>query len=88
MKMNAFVYMVRCADGTLYTGWTTDPDRRVSVHNSGHGAKYTRSRLPVELVYTERCESRKDALRREYAIKQMRRQEKLALIALKNETQQ
>ena len=76
-----FVYMVRCADGTLYTGYTRDPQARVDVHNSGKGAKYTRSRLPVSLVYAERCESLSAALKRERELKPWRRADKEALIA-------
>jgi putative endonuclease len=76
-----FVYIVRCADGTLYTGWTRDPHRRVAVHNSGKGAKYTRSRLPVSLVYSEQCESLSSALKRERALKPWSRAKKEALIA-------
>lgn len=75
-----FVYILRCKDGTLYTGSTDDVQRRLAVHNSGKGAKYTRSRTPVEVVYSEECESYSAALKREYAIKQLSRQEKLKLI--------
>lgn len=75
-----YVYILRCTDGTLYTGSTDDVTRRVAVHNSGKGAKYTRGRTPVEVVYTEECESCSAALKREYAIKQLSRQEKLNLI--------
>lgn len=75
-----YVYILRCADGTLYTGSTDDVLRRLAVHNSGKGAKYTRARLPVEVVYTEVCESYSDALKREYAIKQLSRSEKLKLV--------
>ena len=78
-----YVYILECADGTLYTGWTTCPERRVKAHNSGKGAKYTRSRRPVRLVYTETCQNQHDALRREYEIKQLSRAQKLLLI--KNE---
>ena len=76
------VYMVRCLDGSLYTGITKDVSRRVSEHNSDDGlaANYTRSRRPVILVYQERQGTRSSASKREYAIKQMNRQEKLALI--------
>lgn len=73
--------MVRCADGTLYTGIARDAVARVSVHNAGKGAKYTRSRLPVTLVYTEPCESRSAALKRECQIKPWSRMKKEALIA-------
>jgi len=76
-----FVYMVRCADGTLYTGLARDPRARVDVHNSGKGAKYTRSRLPVSLVYTEPCESLSAALKRERHLKPWSRAKKEALIA-------
>lgn len=78
--MSYFVYILRCADQTLYTGFSDDPQRRTGVHNSGKGAKYTRSRLPVELVYTEECPDKSAALKRERAIKRLSRREKLALI--------
>ena len=74
-----FVYILRCGDGTLYTGATNDVDARLEAHRSGTGAKYTRSRGPLELVYTERCEDKVCAFRREYAIKQMKRCDKEAL---------
>lgn len=74
-----FVYLVRCADGSFYTGYSTDPGRRVKVHNSGRGAKYTRSRLPVTLVYTERFETKGEALSREWHLKRLSHAEKLAL---------
>lgn len=75
-----YTYILKCADGTLYTGWTVDLERRVESHNSGKGAKYTRSRRPVELVYYEQYEERGEAMRREYAIKQMSREDKQKLI--------
>ena len=78
---NWYVYILRCGDDTLYTGSTDDVPRRLAVHNSGKGAKYTRGRLPVEVVYSESCESYSAALKREYAIKQLTRREKLRLIA-------
>src|SRR5437870_3140823 len=71
-----FVYVVRCADGTLYTGYAGDPERRVQVHNTGRGAKYTSTRRPVSLVYSEVCESRSAALKREHALKALSRPEK------------
>lgn len=74
-----WVYMLRCADGTLYTGMAADVERRLRVHRAGQGAKYTRARLPVELVYREACASRSEALRREAAIKRLSRAEKLRL---------
>jgi putative endonuclease len=76
-----FVYVVRCGDGSLYTGIAVDVAARVSVHNDGKGARYTRSRRPVTLVYVERKRSRSSALKRELAIKGLPRPEKLALIA-------
>lgn len=74
------VYIVECADGTLYTGYTTDVERRVEEHNAGDGAKYTRGRQPVELVHVETFSSQSAALQREYAIKQLRRAAKERLI--------
>ena len=73
--------MVRCADGTLYTGFARDPEERVTVHNDGKGAKYTRSRRPVALVYVEQCESLSAALKRERQLKPWSRAKKEALIA-------
>ena len=78
----AYTYMVRCGDGSLYTGWTYDLEKRVATHNSGKGAKYTKSRLPVELVYHERFTTKEEAMSREYAIKRLTRSEKLKLIEL------
>ena len=75
-----FVYIVRCADGTLYTGYARDPDARVQVHNRGRGARYTAGRRPVRLVYAESFESIGDALRREHALKRRSRAEKEILI--------
>lgn len=77
----SFVYMVECRDGSLYTGWTTDVERRLRTHNRGQGAKYTRSRLPVTLVYLEKIGEKNDALKREAAIKKLKRPQKLKLIA-------
>jgi putative endonuclease len=74
-------YILRCADGTLYTGWTNDLPRRVAAHNDGTGGKYTRARRPVVLVYSEEFADKRDAQRREYAIKQLTRAEKERLIA-------
>ena len=76
-----YVYILRCSDGTFYTGWTTDPERRMKVHNSGKGAKYTRARRPVELIYYEEFDDKIEAQRREWAIKQLTRAEKEELIA-------
>jgi putative endonuclease len=74
-----FIYIIRCSDGTLYTGYTTEPERRLEEHNAGKGSKYTRSRLPVELAYLEPSPSRASALRREFEIKRMSRGAKLRL---------
>ncbi len=75
-----YAYMLRCADGTIYSGYTTNPTRRAAVHNSGRGAKYTRSRLPVELVFTESFSTRSEALKREAELKKLTRAEKISLI--------
>lgn len=80
MAEEAYAYIVRCADGTYYTGWSTDPERRLAAHNSGRGAAYTRARRPVRLVYVERLPTRSAAMRRERRIKQMSRQDKTRLI--------
>lgn len=74
------VYLARCSDGSLYAGITTDPERRLLQHNSGCGAAYTRSRLPVVFVYREPAADRSRALRREHAIRLMTRAEKEALV--------
>lgn len=78
-----YTYIVRCKDDTLYCGWTNNLEKRMASHNAGTGAKYTRSRHPVELVYYETFETKEEAMRREYAIKQLTRPEKLKLIAQK-----
>jgi putative endonuclease len=75
-----FVYMVRCADGTLYTGYARDPEKRILAHNAGRGAKYTSQRRPVSLVYSEASESLSATLKREYAVKCLTRREKESLI--------
>ncbi|MFC3477779.1 GIY-YIG nuclease family protein [Halobacterium litoreum] len=74
-----YVYVVECSDGTYYTGYTTDVQRRVAEHDAGDGAKYTRGRTPVELRYTESFESKSAAMSREYEIKQLSRSEKAEL---------
>jgi len=76
-----YTYMLKCSDGTLYTGWTNDLEKRVEAHNSGKGAKYTKARRPVELAYYEEFETKELAMKREYAIKQLGRKEKQKLIA-------
>ena len=78
--MSWYVYMLRCRDGSLYTGYTDDVSRRLAVHQSGKGAKYTRSRLPVELVYQEEFSDKSAALKREIAIKKLKKPQKEAMI--------
>jgi len=75
-----YCYIVECADGTYYTGWAIDPEKRVQAHNKGRGAKYTKMRLPVKLVYVEEQPDRKTAMKRERAIKKMTREKKQKLI--------
>lgn len=75
-----YVYVVECSDGTYYTGYTTDVERRVAEHNAGTGAKYTRGRRPVELVHVEAFADQSRAMQREYAVKQLRRADKDALV--------
>jgi putative endonuclease len=77
--MTCYCYILQCADGTFYTGWTTDPERRVAQHNKGTGAKYTNTRRPVALVYLETLPTRTDAMKRELAIKKMKRAQKSRL---------
>ncbi len=75
-----YVYLLRCSDDTLYCGWTTDLAARVAAHNAGRGARYTRSRLPVQLVYYEEYEEKREALSREWHMKRLSRREKIQLI--------
>ena len=82
--MENFVYILLCADNTLYTGWTNDLERRLLAHQNGTGAKYTRARLPVSLVYSECFSSKSEAMQREVAIKKLSRLEKLCLIKKKD----
>lgn len=79
VRMN-YTYVLECADGSLYTGWTNNVEKRLEAHNSGKGAKYTKSRRPVRLVYLEEFETKEEAMRREYAIKHMSRKEKIQMI--------
>ncbi|MBQ7583484.1 MAG: GIY-YIG nuclease family protein [Lachnospiraceae bacterium] len=82
-KLSYFVYILECADGTLYTGFTNDLDKRLMAHNSGKGAKYTRNRLPVRLVYSEEFENKNEAMSREWHIKHdLSREEKIKLIKM------
>ena len=78
-----YSYILKCKDGSLYTGWTNDLEQRVAAHNTGKGAKYTKARRPVELVYFEEFETKEQAMKREYAIKQMARKDKLELVRRK-----
>lgn len=75
-----YTYILKCEDDSLYTGWTNDLKKRITSHNAGKGAKYTKARRPVELVYYEEFQTREEAMKREYAIKQLSRKEKEALI--------
>jgi putative endonuclease len=78
--ISCYCYILECSDGTFYTGWTTDPERRVKTHNAGRGARYTRTRRPVELVYLEPQPDKVSAMKRERTIKTMTRQRKIQLI--------
>ena len=75
-----YTYIVKCSDGSLYTGWTNDLEKRVAAHNEGKGAKYTKSRRPVELVYYEKFQTKEEAMHREWEIKQMSRVQKQKLV--------
>ena len=78
--MSAYTYLLRCSDGTLYCGWTDNLEKRLAAHNSGKASKYTRSRLPVKLVYYEVFDTKREAMSREARIKRLSRREKLALV--------
>lgn len=80
MEGTAYTYIVECGDGSLYTGWTNHLEERIVNHNNGKGAKYTRARLPVHLVYYEVFATKQEAMQREWAIKQLTRKDKLLLI--------
>jgi len=79
IEMN-YTYILRCKDNSLYTGWTNNLEKRIEAHNAGKGAKYTKARLPVELVYYEQFETKEEAMKREFAIKQLTKREKEMLI--------
>jgi putative endonuclease len=79
-----YVYILRCADNTFYTGWTNNLEKRIKAHSSGKGAKYTKARKPLELLYFEEYKTKKEAMKREYEIKQFSRQKKEELIKKKN----
>lgn len=80
MEKSWKLYILRCRDGSLYTGITTDVEKRLAAHNAGKGAKYTRSRKPVDIVYQEQCDGHSQALRRELEVKALTKEEKLKLI--------
>lgn len=80
--MKFYIYIVECVDKTYYTGYSNDIERRVEKHNSGTGAKYTRTRRPVKLVYQEECDTKSEAMKREYQIKQLNRKQKENLILM------
>ena len=82
-----YVYILRCGDGSLYTGWTNDLEKRLKSHNEGTASKYTRVRRPVELAYFEEHDTKQAAMKREYAIKQMTREQKRKIIEKKEETE-
>ena len=81
MESQWYLYVLRCGDGTLYTGITTDVEKRFAAHQSGKGAKYTRGRGPLEMVHREKCADHSEALKREHAFKQLSREQKLAFLA-------
>lgn len=83
MDKQWYLYILRCGDGSLYTGITTDVQARLEVHRSGKGAKYTRGRGPLELVYSEECGTHSDALKRELAVKALTKEEKMRLCGMK-----
>jgi len=83
-----YVYMLRCADNTYYTGWTTDVEKRLIMHNTGKGSRYTRSRMPVSLVYVEELADKSDALKREHQIKKMKRSDKDTLVHIEKPASQ
>ena len=78
--MCGYTYILKCADGSLYCGWTNDTEKRLAAHNRGTASKYTRSRRPVEMVYIERFDSQSEAMKREAALKKLTRKQKLELI--------
>lgn len=80
-----YVYILRCNDNSLYTGWTNNLEKRLKTHSAGKGAKYTKARLPVELVYYEEFEDKIEAMKREYRIKQLSRKEKLELLNIEDQ---
>ena len=85
-QQNNYVYIVRCRDQTLYTGWTNQLEKRIEAHNAGKGAKYTKARLPVEMLYHEEYPTKEEAMRREAAIKKLTRKQKIELIKNRTKT--
>ena len=85
-QQNNYVYIVRCSDQTLYTGWTNQLEKRIEAHNAGKGAKYTKARLPVEIIYHEEYPTKEEAMRREAAIKKLTRKQKIELIKNRTKT--
>ena len=83
-----YTYILKCKDGSFYTGWTNNLEKRIKDHNAGKGAKYTKSRCPVELVYYETFDTKEEAMRREYAVKQLSRIKKIQLISGENKAAQ
>ena len=77
-----YTYLLKCADGTLYCGWTNNPEKRLAAHNAGSASKYTAARRPVEMVYLEEKETKQEAMKREAAIKKMKRKDKMKLAGL------
>lgn len=75
-----YTYILKCSDGSLYTGWTNDLNKRLEAHNKGMGAKYTKNRLPVDIVYYEEFQTKEEAMKREYQIKKLTRSKKIELI--------
>jgi len=84
MKDKYYTYILKCSDNSLYCGYTTELDKRIDTHNNGKGAKYTKSRLPVSLVYSEEFATKSEALKRECEIKKMSRSEKINMIEQKS----
>ncbi len=82
--MSCYTYILRCSDDTLYTGWTNDLPKRLKTHNAGKGARYTRGRLPVKLIYYETFATKKEAMQREAQIKKLSRKQKLSFILTKS----
>ena len=85
--MKAFVYILKCADNSLYTGYTVNLEKRLKIHNSGKASKYTSARLPVKMVFSEECKDKSDALKKEYFIKSLNRDDKIKIIENKKSLQ-